>query len=81
VRAGQGGDASNCRGNGSGIFLLAGLDDPNQLESPREIRVLAHAFFGPIAGSSNAMFGKFELICPSGKSVKAVHNLDRASTT
>ena len=46
-RPSLGRDGRSCRSDLpdvlSGIFLQAGLDSPNQIEAPRQIKVLAHA--------------------------------------
>jgi hypothetical protein len=46
-------------------------DNPNQLESVHEIRILAHAIFRPERRSREATSSKIEVICPSGKSLVA----------
>jgi hypothetical protein len=47
----------------SEIFLRGGPDDPNQLESPHEIPVLAHAICTPESLRKRGDIGKIELIC------------------
>src|SRR5579872_2712298 len=39
----------------SGIFFAGGLDHPNQLELPREIRIYAHAI-SPVLGTLDVAF-------------------------
>ena len=48
----------------SEIFLRGGLDDPNQLESPHEIPVLAHAICTLKSLRKRGDIRKIELICP-----------------
>jgi hypothetical protein len=49
------------------IFFLMGLDDPNHVESPDEIGVLAHAICPPESLRKQAGIRKIELICLVGQ--------------
>jgi hypothetical protein len=52
----------------SGIFFASRLDDPNQIESAKEIEFYAHVIFSrPGRFHDGASFG-IDLICPSGRS-------------
>jgi hypothetical protein len=52
----------------SDIFLQAGLDSPNQVESLQQIAVLAHAVSGASRLASEAPRRRNDhLICPPGK--------------
>jgi hypothetical protein len=63
----------------SGIFFALGLDDPNHVESLREIAVLAQRFCGPRGSCKPAIFRKIELICPC-RTKSAVNRSVRSST-
>src|SRR5207245_418247 len=59
-------------GRRSELFLRGGLDDPNHVESAREIGFYAHAIFQAVSLSHEATFSR---ICPSGES-NAAHQAD-----
>jgi len=48
------------------LFLPAGLDDPNQVESLEQIAFCAHAFFQTVNNRATRRPQKFALICPPG---------------
>jgi hypothetical protein len=55
----------------SEMFFARGLDDPNQLESPREIDFCAHVFLGLQGAFARRDRDEIELICPSGPLARA----------
>jgi hypothetical protein len=60
------------KANKSGIFLQAGLDSPNQIESFQEIAVYAHAISRACMPCKRSVTQKNDhLICPTGKSPAA----------